>query len=355
MNLGIIGLPQAGKKTVFEILTGQDPARAQSRGQIRYGIAPVRDPRVDRLTEMYRPRKSRYAEFEISLPPDIRPEATKGAEWLDPLRNVDALLHVVRTFESDTAFHILGDVDPARDVGTVDAELLLADLELVETRLERIGKEGHRPGAAEREQQKVQLDRCRDHLEAEQPLRTLSFTEEEMKAVRSLQFLTMKPLMVAFNVSEYAAAAEAEFASLAERVRRQQAEIVFLSAAIESELTELDGDAQSVFMEHLGIAEPAAHRLSRAAFECLGLLSFFTVGEDEVRAWAVRRGATAPEAAGRIHSDLERGFIRAETITYDDLIGAGDEKAAHRANLYKLNGKAYVVRDGDTMCIRFSV
>jgi GTP-binding protein YchF len=356
MNLGIIGLPQVGKRSIFGLLTGTDPEKAPTRDGIRYGIAPVRDPRIDLLSGMYNPKRTRYAEFEIALPPDVQPNAARGAAWIDPIRKSDALLHVVRAFDAPHVFHIEGSVDPERDIELVNTEFLLADLALTETRLTRIAKEQKSQGQdAARQQEKAILERCMAHLEDEQPLRTLPLTPEDQKVTRSLQFLTRRPVVVAFNVGEDLHSAREELAPLTQSLEAAGNTVVFLSAAIEAELDELDAEEQAAFMEDLALTEPAAHRLSRAAYEALGLMSFFTVGPDEVRAWPVQIGASAPEAAGKIHSDLERGFIRAETIHYDDLIAAGSEKAAREAGKYKLNGKDYTVRDGDIMEIRFSV
>ncbi len=354
MELGIIGLPQVGKKHIFKILTGMPADRAPSKSGITYGSAAVRDPRIDILSAMYNPRRTKYAEFNIALPPDIAPDSMRGAEWLEPLRKVDAFLHIVRAFEADDVFHIKGSVDPARDLGLVDAELLFADLDLAEKRLERINKERARLTPALKQEEEI-LKRFQQHLESEQSLRTLTLNEEDLKIVRNLQFMTLKPLVVVFNTGENLETAQEQLAKVVQQMANQDASVVFLSAAIEAELMDLPDEERKMFMDDLGIVEPATHRLSRAAFECLGLISFFTVGPDEVRAWPVAKGAKAPEAAGRIHSDLERGFIRAETIAYDDLIAAGSERDAKARNLYHLNGKDYVVRDGDIINIRFSV
>jgi hypothetical protein len=355
MNVGLIGLPQVGKKTVFEILTGLAAEKAPRRSGIGYGMAPVRDPRIDRLSAIFQPKKTRYAEFEIALPPDIQPDTSRGAQWIEPLRNVDALLHIIRGFTADHVFHIAGDIDPARDVDLVDTELLLADLALVETRLERMHKERSKRDPADIEKERQVLLRAQAHLEDGAALRTLDLSDEELKTIASLQFLTLKPMVVVLNVGEDFAAAEKEQAKLVAKLREQGATVVFLSASIESELQDLDPEERELFMQDLHLTEPASHRLSRALFECLGLISFFTVGPDEVRAWPIAEGLTAPEAAGKIHSDLERGFIRADTVAYNDFIEAGSEKAAREANHYRLNGKDYVVKDGDIMEIRFNV
>ena len=354
MKLGIIGLPQVGKKAVFQILTGLPADKAPTKDGIAHAVALVRDPRVDRLSEMFKPKKTRYAEFDMMLPPDIEPEATRSAAWLEAIRRGDGLLHVVRAFSSPSVFHISGSVDPARDLDLVDMELLLADLDLVEKRLERMAKE-HSKANVPQERERVVLEKIKAGLEAEKPARTIGLSEDDLRAVRSLNFLTLKPLVVALNVDESYAQARKQYADLASRIGANGATVVFLSASLEEEISELPADEQAPFLTEMGIDEPAAHRLSRAAFQSLGLISFFTVGEDEVRAWPVRRGALAPEAAGRIHSDMERGFIRAEIITYDELIQAGSEKAAQQANLYRLKGKEYEVQDGEVMHVRFNV
>lgn len=354
MNLGLIGLPQSGKKTIFQLLTGLSADQAPRREGIARAMASVRDPRVDTLSAMYTPKRTKYAEIEVALPPDVQPDTARSAQWIEPLRNVDALLHVVRTFEAADVFHVKGGVDPERDLALVETELLLADLALVETRLERIEKESrHKSDHGDR--QKPVLEKCRDHLEQSNSLRTLALSKEEHDLIVSLQFLTLKPQVVAFNTGDNIHEASRALDPLAAKVKAQGGTVVFLSASIEAEIKELDQAERALFMQDLALTEPAAHRLSRAIYECLGLISFFTVGPDEVRAWSVRRGAKAPEAAGKIHSDLERGFIRADTVAYEKLVEAGSEKAAREANAYRLNGKDYEVRDGDVIEIRFNV
>jgi ribosome-binding ATPase YchF (GTP1/OBG family) len=324
MDLGIVGLPQVGKKTIFSLLTGMDAARAPRRQGIGYGTADVRDPRIDALSRMYNPKRTKYADFQIALPPDVQPSTARSAEWLDPIRRMDAFLHVVRAFQDESVFHVEGSVDPGRDVQLVEVEFLLADMQMVETRLERMAKDKAKKDPGSRQREQAVLERCGEQLEAERPLSDLEWNAEDLKLVRSLQFLTLKPTVVVLNVGDDLAAAREQCGDLVSQLESQ-------------------------------VDEPAAHRLSRAAYECLGLISFFTVGPDEVRAWPVACGATAPQAAGRIHSDIERGFIRAETIACQDLLSAGSEREARAAGHYRLNGKDYVVRDGDIIEFRFSV
>lgn len=355
MNLGIIGLPQSGKKTIFKLLTGQSADKAASKHGIRYGIAPVKDPRIDRLSEMYQPKKTRYAEFEIALPPDITPNAARTADWLEPLRKVDAFLHVVRAFEDPGIYHVEGDVNPERDVTLVDTEILLADLDLVEKRLERLRKETKKNDVAGRQQLEV-LEKCRDALEAEQPLRSADLSDDDMTVLQNLQLLTLKPVTVVFNIGDDFDKAVSDLKELEENLTgRQETTIVYISAGIESEIIDLDEAEQESFMEDMGVKELASHRLSRAAYQSLGLISFFTVGPDEVRAWPVREGAAAPEAAGKVHSDIQRGFIRAETVAYGDLIEAGSEAEAKKRNVMRAQGKDYVVKSGDVINFRFNV
>lgn len=355
MNLALVGLPQVGKKTIFRLLTGLAAEKAPKRANLSLAIASVRDPRLDQLDAMYKPKKKRYAEFEIVLPPDVTPEATRGAEWLTPIRTADALLHIVRTFRSDSVFHIAGTIDPKRDLATVETEFLISDLDLAEKRLDRMAHDNKKKLNPNFDRELAIMERIKAHLESENSLRTLPLKPDELELIKSLQFLTLKPLVVVFNVGEDLAGAEKDLQPLADTMRKQGATITYLSAAIEAEIMDLPENERSAFMKDIGISEPASHRLSRAAFECLGLISFFTVGEDEVRAWPLVRGSLAPAAAGRIHTDLERGFIRADTVAYDDLVAAGSERAAREANKYRLNGKEYVVLDGDVIEIRFNV
>ncbi|OGV65058.1 MAG: redox-regulated ATPase YchF [Lentisphaerae bacterium RIFOXYB12_FULL_65_16] len=357
MELGIVGLPQAGKKTVFELLTGVAADKAPTRKGLAIGTAAVRDPRIDTLSGMYNPKRTKYAEFQIVLLPDMVPGAERSSDWLETVRRVDALVEVVRAFPAPHVPHLKGTVDPARDAQILSTEFGFADFAMVETRLERLAKESIKGKAVNDlpEREKELLERCRTHLEAEKPLSRLEMTAEEEKLIRSLQFLTRKPTLVVLNAGEDLAAAKAEFAAVQGRLEAEGISVALLSAAIERELAELPAEERQAFMADLGIAEPASHRLSRAAYESLGLISFFTVGPDEVRAWPVRRGAKAPEAAGKIHTDIERGFIRAETVAGADLLRAGSERQAKADNLYALNGKDYVVRDGDVIEFRFNV
>jgi len=355
MELGLLGLAQAGKKTVFTLLTGTSAETASKRKGIRYGTATVRDPRIDRLSAMYCPKRTKYAEFDISLLPDVQPGAAAGSEWLEPLRGVDAFLLVIRAFEDPSIFHPAGSVAPGRDVIGLETELLMGDLFLADTRLNRIAKENRTSRTPQHAREEAVLEKCIDHLDASKPLRTLELTADQERVIVQLGFLTRKPVVMVLNAGEDLAGGAEEFATLIEQYGKDGGTVVVLSASIEAEMAELAPEERAEFMQEMGIDEPAAHRLSRAAFEALGLISFFTVGPDEVRAWPLRRGSTAPAAAGVIHSDLERGFIRAEVATCTELLAAGSEKAAREAKLFSLKGKDYIVQDGDVLEIRFSV
>ncbi|NOY82209.1 MAG: redox-regulated ATPase YchF [Kiritimatiellaeota bacterium] len=355
MELGLLGLAQAGKKTVFSLLTGTPAEAAPKRRGIRYGTAVVRDPRVDRLSAMYNPKRTRYAEFGISLLPDVQSGGSAGADWLDPLRGADAFLQVVRVFDDPRVFHPVGSVDPVRDIADLQTELLLADLALTENRLERIARDNRTVRVSEHQAEAAVLEICRSHLDGEAPLRVLELTAEQDREIAHLGFLTRKPVVTVLNAADDLAGAAAALAPLVARLESEGGSVVLLSAALELEMADLPADERAEFMEELGVQEPASHRLSRAAFEALGLLSFFTVGPDEVRAWPLRRGRTAPAAAGVIHSDLERGFIRADVASCTELLAAGSERAAKELNLFSLKGKDYIVQDGDVLEVRFSV
>lgn len=355
MILSIIGLPQTGKKTIFELLSGIPAEKAHSRDSIRYAQAIVRDARIDALTSIFNPKKSRYPDFELALPPDLQPNDGRAATWLDPIRRSDALIHVVRAFEADNVFHIESSVDPERDIETVELEFLFADLAMTEQRLQRLEKELRVKSTPQKVKETQVIKRCQEQLQDEQPLRNLEFNDEEIAVIKSLQFLTLKPVLTVINTGEDLQEEMERYDELKNTLQERGNTVLFLSAAIEQEIQQLDEEERNAFMADLGLSEPASHRLSRAAYSCLGLISFFTCGPGEVRAWTISNGCTAPEAAGKIHSDLQRGFIRAETISFEELMEAGSEKAAKEAKLYKLNGKDYIIKDGDVVDIRFNV
>ncbi len=357
MQIGLVGFPQTGKKTLLKLLTGVDARAAApaNEGPIP-GICAVKDPRLERLAALYRPQKLTPATIQYLLLPDLTKESTTNQQLLNALALVDVLALVVRAFADDTVFHLDGSVDPQRDLEAMLGELLLNDLLFVEKRLERFAKDASRRNPADRLQEQTLFSRLQAHLNDNQPLRTLSLEREDVKRLSGAALLTRKPLLVILNVSEDRLSDRQLLEQTEQRLSAHGARAVQLSAKIEEELVHLDDPTErAAFLQALGITEPAIDQLTRVSYETLGLISYFTVGADEVRAWTVRRGASAAEAGGAIHSDIERGFIRAELIKYGDLIGLGSEQAVAAAGKALLKGKDYVVEDGDILNFRFNV
>ncbi|MBZ0278937.1 MAG: redox-regulated ATPase YchF [Anaerolineae bacterium] len=358
MRLGIIGLPNSGKTTIFNALTRQNlPTGAATSGQfeVHTAIVNVPDPRVDKLSAMYNPKKTIYATVTYTdiggLDKGLGEGGLKG-QFRNELAQVDGFLHVVRHFQNDTVPHPYETVDVQRDVDTLDNEFLLADLVTVENRLQKLasdmrvrGKNIEQPVLEENEL----MQQFKKHLEDGQPLRNLGLTEAQIKPLRGFGFLTLKPVLVVVNMGD-----EAGDAAKLLTYTHQQSRVVGLQGALEAELAQLDADDAAMFMEEYGITELSASKVIHVSYDLLSIQSFFTVGEDEVRAWRVHIGATAPEAAGVIHSDLQKGFIRAEVMKYDDLISAGSEAALKATGKVRLEGKEYIVQDGDIVHIRHS-
>ena len=358
MRIGFFGFPKTGKSALFSLLTGAPPAVPGSREEVRVGIARVPDGRLDRLSAMYHPKKTTPATVEyVDLQGVEKGEAAESLP-LDQLRVVDALAHVVRGFRDDAIPHVEGPIDPARDVSTMETELLLADHTIAERRIEKLEmavKKAHRD--EDRKELEV-LRKCLEAIERETPLRNLDFSDEDSKRLRGFTFLSLKPLLVVVNADESDASRLASGASafgLEEVAGRHATEVVCLSARIEGEISELEAADAAAFRRDLGIVEPALDRMIRASYRLLGRISFFTVGDDECRAWTIRRGTPARQAAGAVHSDIERGFIRAELVAYDDLAAAGSWAACRERGTLRLEGKDYVVRDGDVINFRFGV
>ncbi len=361
MRIGIIGLPASGKTTIFELLT-----HARVEGGGRHAADPsiavikVPDPRLDYLAAMYQPNKVTPTAIEFVDFYGIRRGPGKGeglgSQFVTQMRLADALVEVVRAFRDESVAHVEGSVDPVRDASVVDAELLLADLDVVEKRLGRIeeaGRKGRKDGSpTEREA----LTRCRAALEAGAPVRDVDLSDEEEKAIRGFQLLTAKPRILLINLDEAQLGHEdAVLADLKATADHRRTALLGLSAKVELEVSALDPEAAAAFRADLGIHEDRTARLVRTSYDLLGLQTFLTTGEDEVRAWTVARGATAPQAAGVVHSDMEKGFIRAEVIAFDDLKAAGSMAAARKKGLVRLEGRDYVVRDGDILNIRFNL
>jgi GTP-binding protein YchF len=366
MQIAIVGLAGAGKTTVFNTLTHGD---AETGGfgalTLNIGVVKVPDERLDRLAGIFRPKKVVQADVTyVDLPaPPASSEGRVGAEELPAehlgrLRDADALLHVVRAFENPASPHPAGSVDPRRDLEQLDLEFALADLAVIDRRLERLGTSGRHGTAAEREaneREEVILTRLKSALEAGGAIRDVDLEPEEEKAIRGFRFLTQKPVLVLLNIGEDAIPAGPELISkVAAGYPHRRTLFEALSARIEMELGQLEPDEAGVFMDELGIAESGLDRVIRLSYQLLGLISFLTAGPDEVRAWPVPDGSTAVDAAGAIHTDLARGFIRAETVAYEDLVSLGSMAEARKAGKLRSEGRTYRVRDGDVVEILFS-
>ncbi len=408
MKIALIGLPQVGKKTVFSMLTGVGLDHLIARGgEYHVGTVKVADPRVDKLSAMYQPKNTKHAEIECTLAPAPPHEPKPREQWLNKLKDMDALCHVVRAFDDPAVFHASGSVDPLRDIDAINLELTISDLSLIETRLNRIAQDQKKKFEQERADEAALLEKLKPHLEAGKSLREYAWHEGEEKRVRSLQFLTLKGLVTAINCGESnypntpllqqareKMGLEGEPPGEPQRAPAQTggtrsvasagrgSEVCELCAKLEAEVVQIeDPKERAEFLKALGIEEPAIHVLTRLLYKALGYISFFTTGEDEVRAWTIRHGATAVDAAHAIHSDLARGFIRAEVMKYPDLIAGGETVAAnlirggsegredasrlqgtgHAAEVHLketgkllLKGKDYIVEDGDIVHIRHS-
>ncbi len=363
MQIGIIGLPLSGKTTIFNALTRghADVANfASGKLQVHTASVQVPDPRVDVLSQMFKPRKTIYAQVQYNdiagLARGIGEKGGIEGNLLNQIVQNDALVHVVRAFEDENVPHLEGSVNPARDLGLLDTELILSDLGVVERRLERIktalGKGGGAPAERQAFQQEAeQLERFRTTLEGGGLLRDLELAPAELKPLRSLALTTLKPTLIVLNTGEQDA--EKALASIAYEHKHTQ--VVALQGRVEMELAQMSEDEAGEFLAEFGIAEPSLPRVIRLSYQLLGLQSFFTVGEDEVRAWTIPVGATAVDAAAAIHTDLARGFVRAEVVSYDNLIQSGGMTEAKAKGVLRLEGKEYVVHDGDIVHIRSSL
>ena len=365
MRLAMIGLSNSGKTTVFNALTGQNVETTvypTLSGEPSLGVVKVPDLRVNRLCEIYKPKKVTHATVEyvdyIGL---TKGDLNQNRKVFDLIKDVDAIVHVVRAFEDESISHPMNAVNPLHDVETVELELIFGDLEFVEKRLQRMD-EASRKGKKPHEGEKRLLLKCKEALEKEISLRNVTFDEEEQKLMKPLQFVSTKPEVVVLNLSEEDLRSEKSSALqratekyLADTGIALTTKVVALCGKIEMEIAQLSPDEARAFLDDLGIAEPALSKLIHMSYDLLGLISFLTFGEDEVRAWTVTRGMNAQKAAGKIHSDIERGFIRAEVVSYDDFIAAGTLSAARDKGLLRLEGKTYEVKDGDMINFRFNV
>ena len=357
MKIGILGLPSSGTSTMFSIVAGQEASVGTARpDKPRVATVKVPDERIDWLSAHYRPKKTTYTDVEFVDFAGVRTGATPGQAFspafLNVLRTMDGLLMTIRMFHDESVFHPEGSIDAARDVAMIDTEFMLADLQVAESRRDRLRKNVAR-GLKDDARELELLERVVAQLEDGNPLSSLSLGAEDEACLRGYSFLTLKPVVILLNVDENGFSRADELASNLASVARERS-IVSLCASVEQEIAQLDPDDQLEFLQDVGLSEPARTRLIRVCFELLGLICFFTVGDDEVRGWTLRRGSTALKAAGRIHSDLERGFIRAEVFAYQDLRRLGDLPNVKKEGLWRLEGKEYVVRDGDVLCIRFN-
>ncbi|PIV26747.1 MAG: redox-regulated ATPase YchF, partial [Anaerolineae bacterium CG03_land_8_20_14_0_80_58_20] len=358
MKLGIIGLPQSGKTTIFNALTRGDTPTTASAGRIEIhtAVVDVPDPRVDKLSGMFHPKKTIYAKVTYADIAGLEAGAAhpQGAlrtgisgQLLNQLAQMDGFIHVARCFADENVPHPSGSVDPQRDAEAMESELLLNDLISVERKLERLADERKKGGTDKtlNARQAELFERLHKTLSENKPLRGMDFNAEDQKELASFGLLTRKPLLTAFNLGEGGAAPNVS-------VNHPS---VFLQGKLEMEIAQLSPEDAAVFMQEYGIEEPSLNRMIRLSYDLLNQQSFFTVGEDEVRAWTVRRGAPAVEAAGAIHTDLQKGFIRAEVVAYDDLTRLGSMNEAKSKGKLRLEGKEYIVKDGDIVHIRFNV
>ncbi len=364
LSVGIVGLPNVGKSTLFNAIT---QAGAESANypfctiEPNVGVVEVPDERLDQLAEMVNPQKIMPTAFKFVDIAGLVEGASKGEglgnKFLAHIREVDAIVQVVRCFIDENITHVNGKVNPIRDIEVITLELILADIETIEKRLDKSRK--NLKGGDKKVAQEVEcLERVKEALYNDKPARTVDLSEEELAIVKTLHLLTMKPVLYVTNVSEQEVA-DVSGNELVNQVKQYAADegagVVAVSAKVESEIAELDAEEKQLFLEELGLSESGLNRLIKAAYQLLGLETYFTAGPQEVRAWTIRRGTKAPQAAGVIHTDFERGFIRAEVVGYDDLTTSGSMLQAKEKGLLRLEGKEYVVRDGDVMHFRFNV
>ena len=360
MKIAIIGLSNSGKTTVFNALTGMNieaTVYATVTGEPNIGVVKVPDARIDTLSDIFKPKKTTNAAIEyIDYIGLTKGDVKQNRKVFDLIKDVEAIVHVVRAFDDESVIHPLGNTDPARDIETLELELIFGDLDLVEKRLDRMQEAQKKSGKKPDESEKKLLVKCQEFLTKETALRDVEFTEEELKAMRALQFMSTIPKVIVLNIGEKDLESDDGKdirSSIPER--HQSIPVLSLCGKIEMEIAQLPPEEKGLFLEELKIDEPASNKLIKSCYQMLGLISFLTAGEDEVRAWTIRKGTDAVTAAGKIHSDISRGFIRAEVISYADFISSGTMQAAKEKGLLRLEGKTYEVKDGDIINFRFNV
>jgi ribosome-binding ATPase len=369
MKVGIVGLPQVGKTTIFRLLTqGRiDTSSWGSGREAHIGIAHVPDARVDKLAEIVNPQKTTYATVEyVDLPGLARGEGKAALQgqakdmstYLNSLKNIDTLLHVVRAFEDPNLPHVEGTVDPLRDIGLFELEMIFSDLAIVEKRLERLSKDLKKVKSFELEMENEILQRFKAALESERPLRELELTPDEEKRIRGFTFLSAKPILLVINVGDQDASKiphVVEEFGLQKRASMRDVAITAVCGKIESEIAALPPEDARMFTDDLGISGSALARIIQKSYDLLGVFSFYTAGEPEVRAWTIPRDTTAVQAAGAIHTDIEKGFIKAEVVSFEDMVELGSFPAAKSRGVLRLEGREYRVREGDVILFRFNL
>lgn len=365
MKLGIVGLPNVGKSTLFNAITSAGAEAANypfCTIEPNVGVVAVPDKRLDVLEKMYNPKKKIYATIEFYDIAGLVKGASKGEglgnKFLSHIREVESIVHVVRCFDDENVVHVEGSIDPIRDIETINLELILSDIEVLDRRIEKTIKAA-KGGDKKAKEELVLMEKAKAHLEEEKPIRTLEVTDEEKEIIKGFFLITSKPVLYVANVSEedlLSGNMENDYVkAVREYADKENSEVIVISAKIEEELSTLEEEEKAEMLKEYGIEEPGLNKLIHSSYKLLGLLSFLTAGSDEVRAWTIKQGTKAPQAAGKIHTDIERGFIRAEVISYDKLIECGSEVAAKEKGFYRLEGKDYIMQDGDIVMFRFNV
>ncbi len=362
LEVGIVGLPNVGKSTLFNAITKAGAEAANypfCTIEPNVGVVAVPDPRLEILTKLYSSKKTTPASVRFVDIAGLVKGASKGEglgnKFLEHIRQVDAIAHVVRCFEDENISHVADTIDPLRDIETIQTELCLADLEIVDKRLAKVAKL-LKSGSKEAKLETEILERVKNFLDEAKPARNLNLTDDELFLIRDANLLTLKPTLYIANVAEDDLAEENSYVKKVRALAEiENAQVVVICAKVESEIAELDADEAQEFLADLGLESSGLDRLIHAAFDLLGLMTFLTAGPDECRAWTIKKGTPAVKAAGKIHSDIERGFIRAEIVNYDDLIKLGSVTAARDKGLVRLEGKDYVMQDGDVTYFRFNV